>query len=71
MKLDITINYAPEGDTEEYKKWCSDNGFFYMETPFKFRKAWSDEFNAYVGAAIGIATTKAGERFLIHREDLK
>lgn len=65
--IKVTLDYAPEGEGEEFMKWCEQHGFDPLGSG---RRAWCGPYSTYLRSALGIASTGSGETFLFYKDDL-
>lgn len=68
MRIEVMVDYRPKKQGKKFDEWCKKWG---CEPLNGGRQAWCPSFSTYLRDAIGIATTKSGENFLIYPEDIE
>lgn len=66
VSVSVTVDRAPDDD-RSFADWCKGYGFNVLNSG---RRAWCSQFSTYFRDAIGVATTKNGESFLVYADDL-
>ena len=66
LAIRVTVDLAPE-DEDEFRDWCSGYGFDVLNSG---RRAWCSQFATYFRDAVGVATTRNGESFLVYEDDV-
>jgi hypothetical protein len=65
--ISVEIDLCPTENGAAFDAWCEKYDFHPLNSG---RRAWCSSFNTYLRDAIGVATTRSGESFLIWTEDL-